>query len=108
MADVVREALRRIRATTGPARALAHWYEANPTRLYLPPELEHLRSREFLQFEEIAELLGLDDRTRSSVDHWVRNEDVPVARVVRVADHTPARVVRFANFERHMVAQLPP
>lgn len=108
MADVVRESLRRIRVITDPARALARWYEANPSRLYLPPEHEHLRTREFLQFEEIAELLGLEGRTRSSVDHWVRNEGMPASKVVRVAGHTAARVVRFADFERHMIARLPP
>ena len=108
MSDVVREALRRVRAITDPARALARWYAANPTRLYLPPGYEHLRRREFIDFEDMAELFGNHGAKRDSARRWVSKAGIPVSKVVRVAGHTPASVVRFADFERHMIGQLPP
>lgn len=108
MADVVREALRRIRAITDFPRAVARWYTANPTRLYLPPEYEHLRTREFINFEDIAGLLGTRGDKRGSARHLVLKAGIPVSKVVRVAGHIPASVVRFTDFERYMVGQLPP
>jgi len=109
MADVVREALRRIRGLTEHGRHLARWYEANPTRIYLPPEWEHLRTQEFIDFEDIADLLGLGGVSkRNHARTWVQSAGLPVTMVVRVAGHIPAMVVRFADFERHVVHQLPP
>lgn len=108
MADVVREALRRLRAITEPARTLARWYAANPTRLYLPPPYEHLRTREFIDFEDMADLLGTPGAKRDSARRWVLKTGIPISKVVRVAGHIPASVVRFSDFERHAIGQLPP
>jgi hypothetical protein len=109
MADVVREALRRIRSITKHARHLARWYEANPTRLYLPPDRECFRTREFIDFEDIADLLGIGGKNKRNPAYtWIRSAGLPVSMVVRVAGHIPAMVVRFADFERHIISLLPP
>lgn len=108
MADVVREALQRIRSITEHGRHLARWYEANPSRLYLPPEHEHLRTRDLVEFEDIADLLGLRGDKRGSVRLWVLSAGIPVSTVVRVSGHIPAMAVRFVDFERHLISRLPP
>jgi len=58
MVVIVREAVARLRKLTAPARALARWYEANPTKLYLPPELARLRSQGEITRRQIAEICG--------------------------------------------------
>lgn len=61
MAAVAQIAIGRIRKMTEPARRIAKWYESNPTKMYLPHSLEHLRYREKLSRHEIAAILGLED-----------------------------------------------
>lgn len=63
MAEVAKIAIERIRTMTEPARQIAKWYECNPTEMFLPKSLEHLRKRENLNRYEIAEILGLKDHT---------------------------------------------
>ncbi|HCN72771.1 MAG TPA: integrase [Pusillimonas sp.] len=64
MTDLVKDAIARIRQHTESSRALARWYEANPTRLYLPEHLEYLRG-EGLTLEHVSELLY------GAPDFWV-------------------------------------
>ncbi|MCA1444087.1 hypothetical protein I6F07_28555 [Ensifer sp. IC4062] len=63
MASVVQEAVSRIREMCSEARAVAAWYEANPTRLCLPGELERFRSADWLYYSELQELTGIASRT---------------------------------------------
>jgi len=57
MRSVVEEALRKIRVVTDEARAVALWYEANPEKIYLSEETEHLRGKELLSMEELTNIL---------------------------------------------------
>ncbi len=61
MSSVMREAIRKVRAVTEPAREVARWYEKNPNSIYLKPGLEHLRQRELLTFDEVADVIGVRD-----------------------------------------------
>lgn len=106
MADVVREALRKIRVGTDQARRIARWYEEHPTRLYLPEDQEHLRDREFVEFEEIGTLVGLAGTARSTVRGWVKAAGIPATLILRQSGHL-AYVVRFADLEKHIVDLLP-
>ncbi len=63
MVDIVRQALKRVRDATEPARHVARWYEKNPGALYLPPELEHLRSQREITMTDIATVCGSDSPT---------------------------------------------
>lgn len=58
MEPVVQRAIERVRAVTEEARAIARWYENNPDKLYLPEELAHLRHKERITGEELAQLVG--------------------------------------------------
>ena len=106
MADVVREALRRIRAVTEPARLMAKWYEENPGRLYLPPEFEYLRSQEIIEFEDMGVLLGFK-ANRNNMHRWVANAKLPIVTKTRGPTKRKVRAVRFSDFELFVVSQLP-
>lgn len=58
MEEVAARALKRIKEITSEARRMAAWYERNPTRLYLPPELESLRRKRFVSSVEADAILG--------------------------------------------------
>lgn len=82
MHDVVEEALQRLRALSAPALELVRWYEKNPTKLYLPPELEHLRGKTDLDMRELASIVFVDDGKahESRAWQWVKSAKVPVTR----------------------------
>jgi len=109
MADVAREALQKIRKVTAPARAMARWYEQNPTRLFLPPDLEHLREQEFLDFAEIAMLIGArsdSNRPPSAVRTRLKPAGIPIQLRSRPKKRAEP-VVRFVDFERYILSLLP-
>lgn len=71
MVDVVREAISKVRAETKQAREIARWYEANPEKVYLPPELEHFRTQDLLSMEEVARLVfDADIPNSNAVRMW--------------------------------------
>ena len=112
MANIVREALRRIRDITDMARDMAVWYEQNPTAIYLPKDFEHLRNNEYIDYEDIARLLGYANsgdtkNLRGTVVKWVKKHNLPITKVVRHKGHIPAFVLRFEDFEKAVLYQLP-
>lgn len=109
MADIVREALQRIRDVTVVGRNLAKWYEHNPTKLFLPPNLAHIRENEFIEYEEIGELLGMKVtvKNRGNLARWVKVARLPVTKKARGRHNFLAEAVRFDDFERFVVGLLP-
>lgn len=101
MTDLVKDAVARIRQHTEGSRALARWYEANPTRMYLSEGLEHLRGQR-LTLRQVSEILfGVPDllnAAKSWLDYralrkrWTRIEDVPIP---------------FADLEKAVIDSLP-
>jgi hypothetical protein len=100
MASVVQEAISRIRDLTNDARCIARWYEANPKRLYLSEDIEHLRGNEYLSMSELGKLLGLVSH-RSSPLQWCRTYGVETRNSHRHA------YVRFADVEQKVLSMLP-
>ncbi len=74
MADTAKRAVDQIRQLTTSARIVAAWYERNPGKLYLQPDLEHLRGRD-LDCSDIAVLLGLADCRGFLVKHKLSLHD---------------------------------
>ena len=70
MADVVRDAVAKIRDITAPAREIAKWYEANSEEIYLPPGLRHLRECEWITLEEASEIVFLDPVAPGTFRAW--------------------------------------
>ena len=96
MADIVRKALINIRERTVEARRIAVWYEQNPLKLYMPEDLEHLRSMQHLGRSELRVLTGLPDPWQ-----WVLQKGIPVEN----RDRHPS--VHFADVERAILNLLP-
>lgn len=93
MADVMREAIAKIRKVTEPARVVARWYENNPGSIYLKPGLEHLRERETLSLDEVADVIGVNDGRV-----WCNSVKLPIDAAGRV---------RFELVERAVLRLLP-
>jgi len=93
MSSVMREAIRKIRAVTEPAREVARWYEKNPESIYILPGLEHLRERESLTLDEIENVIGIGDGRA-----WCRHAKLPIDATNRV---------RFELVERAVLRLLP-
>jgi hypothetical protein len=101
MADVVREALSNIRRLTQEARDVAKWYEENPSQLYLPSHLDHLRGREQLSTQELAEVLFVDPVDPVAVRTWAKSNKL--ADASRSLKETWA----FADVQAAVLAKLP-
>ncbi|MPR10989.1 hypothetical protein FS320_24765 [Microvirga tunisiensis] len=106
MADVIREALIRIRRETEEARRMARWYEENPDRLYLPPELSHLRSKQFLTMTEVGSLYFGSSANNYEVRKWLNKQGIPTPSM-KGADNRDIAHVAFAEFEHLIVSLLP-
>lgn len=108
MRGIAVHAVDRLLSVSAPARMLARWYEQHPGSLYLPSQLEYLRSRERLSQSEIyAVLFGgvvgkLSNVERIRVRNWLDSLEVP-----RVSVHGVGTTVAFADLERAVLQKLP-
>ncbi len=101
MIDLVKDAIARIRQHTESSRVLARWYEANPTRMYLPERLKHLRGLG-LTMEQVSEVLfgGADSLNEASA--WLSYRKLQ-PRGTRMKDV----LIPFADLERAVIDLLP-
>ncbi|MBB2692265.1 UNVERIFIED_ORG: hypothetical protein GGI62_003435 [Rhizobium esperanzae] len=74
MVSFLQEAVARIREMCAPARALAAWYEANPSQLYLPEHLERFRVDDWISIEHVPSLLTGQDMPAAA--SWIRQNGV--------------------------------
>ncbi|MDP2449559.1 integrase [Polaromonas sp.] len=102
MVEVVQEAIANIKSITNDARIVAHWYEANPTKLYIRPEHEYLRSQEWISTNEIGQLVFESNPGQESIRQWLYLRGIPIVR--RGSDYG---VVKFADIEKTIVSLLP-
>lgn len=101
MTSTVRAAVAKLRKISQPARALAHWYEANPSRIFLPPHLEYLRNQEFVNMDELAEVLFESPVDRTVVGVWCKSFKIEKYIFERRA------YVKFIDLEALVVGMLP-
>jgi hypothetical protein len=102
MASVVKEAIGKIRRLTNEAREIARWYEQNPTRLYLPPEMEHLRVQEWLTLDEVAATVFAEPVSAELPVRWCSKNGI-------LRQHRGRRAyMRFSDVEAAVLRQLPP
>ena len=71
MADVAIRAVDKLNKLGEQARAVARWYEMNPTKIYLPFHLEHLRFKEFISKNEIGLILGDGKFHPKTIEKWI-------------------------------------
>ncbi|MBI2241307.1 MAG: integrase [Magnetospirillum gryphiswaldense] len=99
MHGFVEEAIAKIRLHTEQARKVAAWYEAHPDRLWLPPEIEHLRGTK-LTVPQAAACLNLP--VKGGTLQWLRQNQVPLE-----TQGTRQIILDFADLERAAIALLP-
>lgn len=101
MVSVVVEAIAKIRSLTEEARRIARWYESNPKKLYLPPEIEHFRTKDLLTMDDLCEVLFVDAEGRTMARQWCTQNAVSLVKRGRLLK------VCFTDVERAVVAGLP-
>lgn len=101
MVEVVQAAVDKIRTVTADARDVATWYQANPTRLYLTAETEHLREREWLCMPDLGDVLFADPVGRTVAWRWCVENKILLHRQGRRA------FVRFKDVEAAVLRMLP-
>lgn len=101
MEEVCREAVRRLRTQTDEARLIARWYEDHPGQIYLVPELEHLRGREYLSSGEVRDILGFS-KLKGAI-RWADERKLVAANQLSGA----AKMFYFRDFEAAVLAMLP-
>ncbi|MBI2239451.1 MAG: integrase [Magnetospirillum gryphiswaldense] len=109
MVEVVREAIKRLKMCTEPARQVARWYEENPGKLYLPPGTEHFRDQELISTWEVGIICGRspEEDTQQAVTHgayWCK-------KVMGLTPHSGGGgrplLYRFSEVEQGLIGQLP-
>jgi hypothetical protein len=101
MADVVKEAIARIRELTQAARDVAQWCEEHEGQIFLPPHLEHLRQKERLSMLELVDVLFVEGGSVAAALYWCR------ANGIEPEGARGKRSVFFEDVERAALAMLP-
>lgn len=102
MANVVSDAINRIRKLSVQARFLAAWYEDHPGQCYLSNEAEYLRGQEWLSTKELnLVLFGHDNVHRQSGTSWCISSEVSLTKRGR------SLYAKFADVERKIISLLP-
>lgn len=99
MVDVAKEAISNIRRETDHARSVAAWYEANPGRMWLPQESEHLRTETISLVADFLPVLGV--KNDAGVNQWMKQNRVPVERI------NNKNCVKFSDVEKAIIKLLP-
>ena len=107
MAEVARRAIGNLRKLGAPARKLARWYEDNPTRIYLPPHLEHLRSKPLLSKEDMNAILFDGKRAINHIIKWVATNMPKYRTTHKAPKRTDESYIPFADFEKVVLSMLP-
>lgn len=101
MADTARRAIDNLKTIGAPARALARWYEQHPDQLYLPPDLEYLRSRESLTTAEVGQIVFGRTDSLGCTREWIRHFKVPKT------NKSGTLSIAFRDIERTVLSLLP-
>lgn len=100
MSSVVREALKRLSDVSKEARRVALWYDRNPTSIFLPSHLEHLRGRD-LSIADVGEILFTEPVSAASIHAWC------ITNNVRREKRGNKLVMKFLDVEAAVIRALP-
>lgn len=111
--DTTKKAFRLLIKHTNEARELAKWYERNPNRIYLPPELEYLRSKAEITLNEASQVIwGLGESGIGSIHSWLNTHKVPyqaikLPRIGKKGGSTSHTTLLFDTLQKTLLAMLP-
>ncbi len=96
---------------------MALWYEKNLGKIYLPPELEHLREKEWLDGKEVQTLYGFKRRNDAPkmMNEWgieskLERREFPSKKNKdgkQYMNHREVKLYRFTSIEKHVLGWLP-
>ena len=115
MSPIARRAHARLYAISQPARELARWYEANPTTIYLPTNLEYLRGKGTIDINEAHAILyggNVRKLVLKSNEHlaargFLKTNNVPYSKGVGGRGGGRSGTLAFADLEQAVLRQLP-
>lgn len=103
MVDVTKEAIRRIREASEPARTVAKFYEENPNELLLTPKYQYIAEQGQVEVAKLAPALGVE---LNDLRYVIKQAGI--AKTYRVDSRGGRRVlVRVRDLARAMLAKLP-
>lgn len=101
MATVLKEAISKVRSLTSEARAVATWYEKNPSMMFLGEEHQHFRGETWLSLPDVADVLFAEPVKVGVVTVWCQRNGI------EVVGFYSSRRVRFQDVEKAVVSLLP-
>lgn len=104
MVPVAKKAVKNLLYVTAPAQALASWYTANPSKLFLHEEAGYLRGQEVLNPAELALLLWGDETAGGPANLWAQKTHG--LDPVRLGGRRIGYL--YEDVERAVLAMLPP
>jgi hypothetical protein len=107
MAEVARRAIKNLQKLGAPARELALWYENNPTKIYLPPHMEHLRSKPLLSYLDLNAILFDSKRLIQSMGTWIKRTMPQYGSKVGSRKRSDLAYIPFADLEKVILSMLP-
>lgn len=103
MKDVATRAISQLKQISKNARLVALWYEANPTKLYLPAHLEYLRDKELLSMNELGLILYNGNCGKTTAREWAKRHKLPLTGGgIGIPRH-----IAFQDVEKQVLAMLP-
>lgn len=108
MREIAVRAVARLLELSEPARVIAKWYEKNPSKIYLHPNLEYLREHELLSYPEVSAILfGSPVNKATSTDmtrtrKWLNNHSIYCPKAYKLN-----KVIPFSALEDAALADLP-
>jgi len=114
MSSVAKNAVKKLAEIGAPARLIARWYEENPGKIYLAPNLEYLRPAntddKMLSWKQVGNVLWGDDVNAANVYQWMHYHGVAIAsegRGVMKKDDPRRANISFRALEKAILALLP-
>ena len=100
-AIVLKEAISRVRSLTSEARAVAKWYETNPSMMFLGEHHQHFRGETWLSLPDVADVLFAEPVKTGTATNWCQRNGIEV-----VGSYSSRRV-KFQDVEKAVLSLLP-
>lgn len=105
IAPFVELIIKKLQSISQGPRDLALYYEKNPTRLYLPQNLDHLRRVQWLSADELSSIIGVLPR---GVLEWAKSNKIEINNVPAKQPGKFKCVYSFKSVEIYLLSLLPP
>lgn len=114
---VVLMALKKVREITDEGRKIARWYEQHPDKLYLPPDLEYLRGKEWIDGQEARAIVVTQNY--NDIYFIMKSFGIEAKKVVRDVPGNRKKdgsrlticrkvyIFRFSDIEKYVLSWLP-